>query len=71
MQVTERKLLRIVNTTGIAQQTKVFAGEQEISGVTRIEIDPIHHASDFITAQITVACEVDLTIGDAHKAKFK
>ncbi len=55
-----RKIVRIVSKGGDASGTKVFVGDEEIiSGITRIEIDPIAPGGG-VYARITILAELDI-----------
>ena len=60
--------LRITNTTGLAKDTKVYAGETEVTGLISIEIDKIVNGS---VLKATVECypEIDMVVDNAQNSK--
>ena len=55
--------LRIVNTTGRADDTKVYAGETEITGIISIEIERIV-SGRILTATIECYPEIDTVVNN-------
>jgi hypothetical protein len=55
----DKKHIRIVSPDGRAISTEIFAGDQQLKGVTKIEFNPLE-AGGFVTARITAIVELDL-----------
>lgn len=58
--------VRIVNKTGITNDTKVYVNDKELTGITRIAIEPFV-AGQVLRANLTLnVAEVDVIVSEAE-----
>jgi hypothetical protein len=63
--MSAKKKLRIVSD-GTAIGTHIYAGDQELMGVVRIDFDPLE-AGGMLTVRLTAYAEIDVTAQDADE----
>jgi hypothetical protein len=60
----DKKLIRIVSTGGTAVGTRIYAGDEELSGITKIEFEPLEPGG-LLMVRLTAMAEIDVMAHDA------
>jgi hypothetical protein len=63
--MSDKKRLRIVSD-GTAANTQIYAGDEQLSGITRIEFEPLEPGG-LLMVRLTAMAEIDVVAEDADE----